>query len=128
MYWQNTSFQAPEQRLFGTKMAEKPQHLLVLVTCRGSITAKKIANEVVRQKVGACVQVINGVQSFYRWVGKVENAEEQLLLIKTTGDAYEDLEKCIKRLHPYELPEIIAVPISTGLTDYLSWIEDCTKP
>ena len=109
-------------------MAEKPQHLLVLTTCRGSITAKKIANEVVLQKVGACVQIINGVQSFYRWVGKVEKSEEQLLLIKTTSDAYEDLEKCIKRLHPFELPEIIAVPISTGLTDYLSWIEDCTKP
>ena len=109
-------------------MTKNPQHLLVLVSCRGSITAKKIATAVVAEKSGACVQVISKVHSFFRWVGKVENADEQLLLIKTTGDAYAGLEKCIKRLHPYELPEIIAVPICTGLTDYLSWIEDCTKP
>lgn len=91
-----------------------------MVSCRGSITAKKIANEVVAQNLGTSVQIINGVNSFFRWVGKVENSEEQLLLIKTNSDTCESLEKCIKRLHPHELPEIIIVPVSTSLTDILA--------
>jgi len=118
MYWQNTSFQAPEQRIFNTKMTSKPTQLLVMTSCRGSITAKKIAKEVVSQKLGSSVQIISGANTFFRWVGKVENSEEQLLLIKTSSDSCEGLEKCIKRLHPHELPEIIVVPISTSLTDY----------
>ena len=96
-------------------MAKNPSQLLVMTSCRGSITAKKIANEVVAQKLGTSVQIINGINSFFRWVGKVENSEEQLLLIRANSDTYKSLEKCIKRLHPHELPEIITVPISTSL-------------
>jgi len=98
-------------------MTANPGQLLVMTSCRGSITAKKIAREIVSQNLGTSVQIINGVNSFFRWVGKVENSEEQLLLIRTDSDTYESLEKCIKRLHPHELPEIITVPISTSLTD-----------
>ena len=102
-------------------------HLLVLSTCPGSITAKKIANELITDRLAACVQVVSGVQSYFRWVGKVDSSEENLLLIKTTVDRYEELEQRIKALHPYELPEIIAVPISAGFAEYLSWIDDSTK-
>ena len=102
-------------------------HLLVLNTCPGSITAKKIANELVGDQLAACVQIIPGIQSFFRWVGKVENSEEHLLLIKTTSACYKEVENRIRSLHPYELPEIVVVPISDGLPAYLSWIDDVTK-
>ncbi len=95
-------------------MPDNATELLVLLSCKGSITAKKIATEVVAKELGTSVRIVNGVNSFFRWVGKVENAEEQLLLIKTSSDVYEKLESCIKRLHPHELPEITTVPISTG--------------
>ena len=98
-------------------MTITPSNLLVMTYCKGSITAKKIATEVVVQELASGVQIINGVNSFFRWVGKVENAEEHLLLIRTNTDVYEELEKCIKRLHPHELPEILSVPVNTNLTD-----------
>jgi periplasmic divalent cation tolerance protein len=100
-------------------MAKKAQQLLVMTSCRGSITAKKIANEVISQNLGSSVHIINGVNTFTRWVGKVENSEEQLLLITNSGSC-QALEKCINRLHPHELPEIITVPISSGLTDIVA--------
>jgi len=108
-------------------MGQQTKHLLVLTTCPGSITAKKIANELVVERLAACVQIIPGVQSFFRWVGKVDNTEELLLLIKTTSERYNDLEARIVSLHPYELPEIITVPISGGLEGYLAWIEANTR-
>jgi periplasmic divalent cation tolerance protein len=108
-------------------MAIQVKHLLVLTSCPGNITAKKIANEVVIEKLGACVQVISGVQSFFRWVNRVDTSEELLLIIKTTADRYPDLENRIKALHPYEVPEIIAIPITQGLDEYLSWIDNNTS-
>lgn len=108
-------------------MSEQSKHLLVLTTCPGSITAKKIANDLVVEKLAACVQVISGVQSFFRWVGKVNNSEEYLLIIKTTTDRYDQLEARITSLHPYDLPEIITLPINGGLAGYLAWIETNTS-
>lgn len=96
-------------------MPKKPSHLLVMTSLKGSITAKKIANEVISRKLGSNVRIINGVNSYSLWVGKVENADEYLLLIKTSSESYDALEKCINRMHPHELPEIITVPISTSL-------------
>ncbi len=98
-------------------MSDSPTELLILLSCKGSITAKKIATEVISKELGSSVRIINGVNSFFRWVGKVENAEEQLLLIRTNSGVYSDLEQTIKRLHPHELPEISVVPISTGFPD-----------
>ena len=103
-------------------MAKKVKHILVLSTCPGSISAKKMAQEIVTEKLAACVNVIPGVQSFFSWVGKVDTANEHMLIIKTTRDSYEALEAKIKKIHPYELPEIIAVPIETGFAGYLDWI------
>ena len=96
--------------------------LIAASTCPGSITAKKIAQDLVTEKLAACVNIVPGVQSFYAWVGKVDNANELLLVIKTTVNGYQALEKRLKKLHPHELPEIIAVPILTGSAEYLNWI------
>ena len=108
-------------------MPKQSKHLLVLTTCPGTITAKKIANDLVIAKLAACVQIIPGVQSFFRWVGKVDNSEEILLLIKTTADRYPALQDRITSLHPYDLPEIVTIPINGGLEGYLAWIETNTS-
>ncbi len=107
-------------------MGNEKKHLIVLSTCPGSISAKKIARDLVAEKLAACVNVVPGVQSWFRWINKVDNANEHMLVIKTTAGAYKALEKRIKMLHPYELPEIIAVPIHTGLADYLEWVSTNT--
>ena len=77
--------------------------------------------------LAACVKIMPGVTSIYRWVGKVDSAEEVQLFIKTTKQRYPDLESKIKALHPYELPEISAVPIVAGLGEYLNWIDSSTQ-
>ncbi len=108
-------------------MSNKTKYVLVLNTCPGSISAKKIAQDLVNEKLAACVNIIPDVQSFFAWVGKVDTANEHMLIIKTTVDNYNAVEKRIKKLHPYELPEIIAVPIHTGFEGYLDWINTNTK-
>ncbi|MEX2525754.1 MAG: divalent-cation tolerance protein CutA [Gammaproteobacteria bacterium] len=108
-------------------MDEQTEHLLVINTCPGSITAKNIANQLVADNLVACIQVMPGVQSYFRWAGKVEVADEHLLFIKTTAQRYSEVEKVILSLHPYELPEIITVPITGGLSGYLSWITETTQ-
>ena len=108
-------------------MSKAVEHLLVLTTCPGSITAKQIAQDLVANNVAACVNVIPGLTSYYKWSNKVESNDELLLLIKTTSECYPAVEKRIKSLHSHELPEIIAVPIKEGFKDYLRWIENSTK-
>ncbi len=108
-------------------MSDEVKYILVLSNCPGSISAKKIARELVNDKLAACVNIIPGVKSFFSWVGKVDTANEHLLIIKTTLDLYDAVEKRIKKMHPYELPEIIAVPIHTGFAGYLDWISTNTK-
>jgi periplasmic divalent cation tolerance protein len=108
-------------------MSDDVKHILVLTTCPGSISSKKIAQELVTQKLAACVNIIPDVHSFFSWVGKVDSANEHMLVIKTTLDNYDELEALIKKIHPYELPEIIAVPIQTGLAGYLDWITKNSK-
>lgn len=107
-------------------MSKKPEHLMVLSNCPGPISAKSLAQELVTDKLAACVNIVPNVQSFFSWVGKVEKANENMLIIKTTSDAYEAVEQRIKKLHPHELPEIIAVPIYTGSSEYLNWISTNT--
>ncbi len=108
-------------------MTEKVEHLLVLTTCPGTITAKQIAQDLVANEVAACVNIIPGLTSYFKWSHKVESDVELLLLIKTTSEHFPAVQKRIKSLHPYELPEIIAVSIKDGLEEYLRWIEDNTK-
>ncbi len=97
---------------------------LVLCTCPDETSAVNIAENIVAQKLAACVNVLPGVYSVYHWQGNVESAKEHMLLIKTSKEKYASLEKVLKTLHPYEVPEIIAVDISSGLPEYLKWLEN----
>lgn len=108
-------------------MAAETKYLMVITTCPDMPEAEKIASELIDNSLAACVQVVPGVKSFFRWLGKVENETEYLVLIKTAADKYTEIENLINNLHSYELPEIIAVPVTAGLRDYLTWIDDNTK-
>ncbi len=96
--------------------------LLVLTNCPDEESANAIALAVVEAKLAACVNILPRVQSIYRWQGVVESATEIPLFIKSTAAHYPALEKLIARLHPAEIPEIIALPIVQGLPAYLNWV------
>ena len=106
-------------------MAEN--QLVTLCTVPDREVGERIARVLVEERLAACVNVVAGVSSTYRWQGKIEQANECLLLIKTTGTRFEALKDRIKTLHPYEMPEIIAVPITAGSPEYLRWLADSTK-
>ena len=95
---------------------------LVITNCPDEETANRIALAVVEAKLAACVNILPRVQSIYRWQGVVESAAEVPLLIKTTAAAYPALEAAIRESHPYDVPEIIALPITAGLPAYLNWL------
>ena len=96
--------------------------LLVLTNMPDRESAMTLARALIERRVAACVNVLPGCTSVYRWKGAVEEAQELPLLIKTTAGRYAELEEAIRSLHPYELPEIIAVPVVRGLPDYLRWV------
>jgi periplasmic divalent cation tolerance protein len=96
--------------------------LLAVTTLPDAESARALAARLVELRVAACVNVMAPCNSVYRWQGKVENAEEVPLLIKTTAARYADLEAAIRAAHPYELPEIVAIPVARGLPDYLAWV------
>src|SRR5947199_10742128 len=98
--------------------------VLVLSTA-GSVTeARKIANQLVERRLAACVNIIPQIQSVYRWEGKVETAEEFLLIIKTTKARSANVQAAIRQLHSYDLPECIVISIEDGSAEYLKWIEE----
>lgn len=96
---------------------------LVLCTVPDRDHAERIAGTLVGERLAACVNIVPGLVSVYRWQDAVQNDNELLLLIKTAADSYPRLETRIRALHPYELPEIISVPIQTGQADYIQWIK-----
>ncbi len=96
--------------------------LLVLSNLPDQASAKRLADEVIGSRAAACVNILGGCTSLYRWQGKVETANEVPVLMKTTRTAYPRLEKILREHHPYDLPEIIAVPIAVGLPGYLQWV------
>lgn len=98
---------------------------IVFCTCPDRDTAENIARLLVESGLAACVNILPNITSIYRWQGQLERAEELLLVIKTRQDAYSVLESTIKQHHPYQVPEIIAVSIESGLPDYLHWIDSC---
>ena len=103
------------------------QALLVLTNLSDAASARVLARTLVEQRLAACVNILPVVQSVYRWNDAVEEAAEVTLLIKTTTVRYAELEQAIRALHPYALPEVIAVPVSAGLPAYLEWIAQETR-
>jgi periplasmic divalent cation tolerance protein len=98
------------------------RYRIVLVTCGSASEAKRIGRAVVEKKLAACANILPGVESIYRWKRKVERAREALIVIKTTATRLRDLEREVKRLHSYEVPEFIVLPIAAGSQEYLDWI------
>jgi periplasmic divalent cation tolerance protein len=103
------------------------QAILVLTNVPDNAVAQSLATAVVEQRLAACVNILPVVQSVYRWQGVVEQASEITLMIKTTQTCYAELEQLIRHLHPYDVPEVIAIPVSAGLPSYLQWIETETS-
>ena len=102
--------------------------LLVLSNLPDREIALEVANRLIERRVAACVNVLAPCTSVYRWQGKLEAASEIPILIKTTAARYPALEQALRELHPYELPEIVAVPIRGGLPGYLAWVAAETEP
>src|SRR6267378_1516204 len=110
------------------EMTRAKQGRIVLVTCANLTEARRIARTVVGKRLAACVNIIlSPAESFYTWKGKFEKAREYLLVMKTTAKCLSELEKEVKRLHSYDVPEFIALPIAAGSNGYLSWLQDCVK-
>ncbi len=101
--------------------------LLVLTNVPDAAAAHRIAHSVVERRLAACVNVLPTVRSVYQWQGNVEEADEVTLLIKCTQAGYPSLEAAIKEAHPYDVPEIIAIPVVAGLPAYLDWVVSETK-
>ena len=102
--------------------------MLVLTQLPDPGSARALARALIDARLAACVSVGATVESLYHWRGKIEMAEEVPVVIKTCADAYAAVEAAIRARHPYELPEIVAVPIAHGLSSYLAWIDDETRP
>jgi periplasmic divalent cation tolerance protein len=96
---------------------------LVLTTFPDSVPAREVAGRLLDERLAACVTVLPAAESHYVWNGERQVAAEVPVMIKTTGEAYPRLEARLRELHPYEVPEIIAVPVASGLKAYLDWVE-----
>jgi len=102
------------------------QVLVILVTAVNQKEARRIGKGMVDAKLAACANIIPGIQSIYRWKGKVVKAQEVLIILKSTRPRYRALEKAIKAMHTYETPEIIALPVKEGLDRYIRWVRSET--
>jgi periplasmic divalent cation tolerance protein len=100
--------------------------IVVLCTCPTSEAATRIADALVEERLAACVNVMPGLRSTYRWEGEVHRDDEMLLVIKTVRARFEEVRARILSLHPYELPEVIAVEVTAGHAPYLDWIASST--
>jgi len=106
-----------------TEAREMETYIQVITTVEKRADAEKIAGLLVENKLAGCVQIMGPLTSIYRWKGRVESAEEWQCIIKSRPDLYGDIEEAIRSVHPYEVPEIIAVPLAQGSKDYLDWLK-----
>jgi len=104
------------------------ERLIVFCTVATAADAERIARALVAERVAACVNVVPGLVSVYRWKGNVERDDEHLLVIKTRADRFEALRQTVLSLHPYELPELVALPIAAGHAPYLAWLDENVAP
>ena len=103
--------------------------VVVLVTCANAAEARRIARRLVEARLAACVNIVDApVRSIYRWKGKVESAREHLLVIKSSQRRLRALQRAVMRLHSYDVPEVIALPIAAGSGAYLKWLGECLDP
>ncbi len=103
-------------------------HLVVMITAPSKEVAAGIARRLLEKKLAACVNILPPIRSLYTWEGKVHDDEETLMLAKTRMELFEsELVPAVKEMHPYDVPEIIALPIQMGSKDYLDWIDEVTK-
>ena len=102
--------------------------IVALSNCGSAEEADRVARALVESRVAACVTIVPGVRSIYRWRGQVEEAAEWTLIIKTRRELFEDLVRELRRVHSYDVPEVIALPIVAGAADYLEWIAAETAP
>ncbi len=107
---------------------DEPQPLAVLVTASGDEEAEQLALALLQRRLIACANVVPHVRSVFRWQNRVERADESLLIVKTTVAALPELIKAVKLLHSYQMPEVVALPIVGGSTDYLSWLASEIRP
>ncbi len=109
-------------------MADAPNRFqLVLTTTDSEALADTIGRELVERRLAACVNLVGPVQSVYRWEGKVVRSEERLLILKTRVDRFQQVASAIRELHTYDVPEVLAVPLSAGDERYLSWLGGCLR-
>ena len=98
------------------------EYIQVLTTVEHKADAENIAKSLVEKRLAACVQILGPLSSYFYWQGKLDSAAEYLCLIKSRNDLFAELEAAIKSMHPYEVPEIVATPITKGGKDYLNWL------
>ncbi|MFM5804991.1 divalent-cation tolerance protein CutA [Aeromonas veronii] len=96
--------------------------IVVLCTCPDQISADLLCEQLLNQRLAACINQLPGITSVYRWQGKVERATEIQLIIKSRQSRFAELQACIQANHPYEVPELLALPVSAGLPAYLDWL------
>lgn len=101
-------------------------HIVIFVTAKDQAQADKIAGKLVEEKLIACANIVPGIQSIFRWEGKVDRAQEVLLILKSRRRHFPTIVKRVKALHSYNVPEIIALPIVEGNKDYLKWLTEST--
>jgi len=103
------------------------RYILVLVTTKDNLEAEKIAQELLKEKLIACANIIDHVTSHFHWSGKIDKSEECLMVIKSRIELFSELAERVKALHSYKVPEILALPIVIGSDDYLAWIDETLR-
>jgi periplasmic divalent cation tolerance protein len=103
------------------------EYIIVLVTTAKKVEAEKIAQTLLKERLIACANILNPVTSFFFWSGKIDKAEECLMVMKSRRDLFAELAECLKGLHSYEVPEVLAIPVVEGSAAYLAWMGEVLK-
>jgi len=101
----------------------KRRHVVIFITCATRGEARRIAKALVAKRLAACANIVPGIESLFRWKGRIDRATEVLVIVKTRAGHFKRVEEEVKRLHSYEVPEIVMIPITEGSAPYLDWID-----